>query len=101
MSGELSRPELIDDEGFLANLDEVNPTDYQRQSEKSPADLLFEWMKAANERWQPKAKNIKNQYLELVGPDAEYYKVTPEELFELHLEAMNKLHEDFNIDEYK
>ncbi len=81
---------LVRDEQFMENLGSVDLEDYSRDSKISPTDLMFDFIAASVKKWQPGAKELKRQYLELVAPDAQYYGLTPEELFGIHLEALDE-----------
>lgn len=80
----------IDLEQFKVNLDCSNPEGYSRDSDVNPTDLLHEWTQASVQKWQSGAKELKRQYLALVGSDANHYGLSPEELMELHVEALDE-----------
>ncbi len=94
---EIVKHELINDEQFMVNLDSTEPTGYSRDSDIIPADLMFAWMSASVQKRQPGAKKLKRQFLELVQPDAKYYGLKTEEIFETYREAINEEYANYDF----
>lgn len=105
MSGERLKPELVADEQFMVNLDTSEPEDYMRDSDVNPTDLMFDWIAATVRPRQKGAKALERQFLELVEPDAVYYRkkyaqvVTAEDIFLLLHEALDEEYVNYEGDD--